>query len=58
MTDSDIDASGVQTKPSKAVITDARFKKAMEAILAGEYTREELEAKYSLTNTQKKSLES
>tara|TARA_R110000772_G_scaffold88986_9_gene184674 strand:+ start:713 stop:1234 length:522 start_codon:yes stop_codon:yes gene_type:complete len=58
VTDSDIDASGVQTKPSKAVITDARFKKAMEAILAGDYTREELEAKYSLTNKQKKSIES
>jgi hypothetical protein len=74
VTDSDIDASGVQTSPikvknetqsnssvstpSKALISDVRFKKAMEAILAGDYTREELEAKYSLTNEQKKSIES
>jgi len=58
VTDSDIDASGVQTKPSKATLSDVRFKKALESIIAGDYTREELETKYSLTNQQKKSLKS
>jgi hypothetical protein len=67
VTDSDIDASGVQTSPtkvksetptSKAILSDVRFKKALESIIAGDYTKKELEAKYSLTDEQKKSLES
>jgi hypothetical protein len=57
VTDSDIDASGEQTKASKPTITDTRFKKALEAIGSGDYTREELEEKYALSNKQQKQLD-
>jgi len=61
VTDSDMDTSGQQVAPakkSKPAITDDRFKKALEAILAGDYSRDELEAKYALTTDQIKKLNS
>jgi hypothetical protein len=57
ITDADIDASGEQSKGGKPTITDVRFKKALEAIEKGDYTKEELIEKYALSNSQLKSLE-
>lgn len=57
ITDSDIDASGEQSKPSLPSITDARLTKAIKAIESGDYSLQELKATYSLTNTQLKTLE-
>jgi hypothetical protein len=56
VTDSDIDA-GVQTGKKKPKITDARFKKALEAIGNGDYTKDQLEEKYELSNKQIEQLE-
>lgn len=51
VTDKDTDASGEQVK--KLPTIDAkRFQKAVEAIQSGHYTREELEAKFTLTEGQ------
>ncbi len=51
VTDKDTDASGEQVK--KLPTIDAkRFQKAVEAIQSGNYTREELEAKFTLTEGQ------
>lgn len=51
VTDKDTDAGGEQIK--KLPTIDAkRFQSAIEAINAGKYTREELEAKFSLTDGQ------
>ena len=51
VTDKDTDASGEQVK--KLPTIDAkRFQSAVEAIQAGKYTREELEAKFTLTEGQ------
>jgi hypothetical protein len=51
VTDKDTDASGEQVK--KLPTIDAkRFQKAVEAIQTGNYTREELEAKFTLTEGQ------
>jgi hypothetical protein len=51
VTDKDTDASGDQVK--KLPTIDAkRFQSAIEAINAGKYTREELEAKFTLTEGQ------
>jgi len=57
VTDSDSDAAGQPTNPKKPALADSRFKKALEAILAGEYSREELENKYSLSDEQIKKLD-
>jgi len=51
VTDKDTDASGEQVK--KLPTIDAkRFQKAVEAIQSGNYTREELESKFSLSEGQ------
>jgi hypothetical protein len=51
VTDKDTDASGEQVK--KLPTIDAkRFQKAVEAIQSGNYTREELESKFTLTEGQ------
>jgi hypothetical protein len=51
VTDKDTDASGEQVK--KLPTIDAkRFQKAVEAIQTGNYTREELESKFTLTEGQ------
>lgn len=55
VTDSDIDA-GVQTGKKLPKITDARFQKALEAIASGDFTVEELEEKYQLSNKQQEQL--
>jgi len=58
VTDKDTDAGGEQVKheTKKATIDNKRFEKAIEAISNGEYTVEELTAKFTLTELQSKSL--
>ena len=58
VTDKDTDAAGEQVKheTKKPKIEGERFLKAIEAIRAGEYTAEELQAKFDLNEVQKKSL--
>ena len=61
VTDKDTDASGEQVKDEqpkqkKAKIDTTRFNKAIEAIKNGEFTVEELQARFDLDEVQKKSL--
>ena len=60
VTDKDTDAAGEQVKAvnteKKPKIEGERFLKAIEAIRAGEFTAEELQAKFDLIEVQKKSL--
>ena len=58
VTDKDTDAGGEQIKnePKKPTIDNTRFQKAIEAIDKGEYTIEDLKAKFSLTEAQLKTL--
>jgi hypothetical protein len=71
VTDKDVDAAGeqVNTKPKKfaerleeekskqkQTIRDERFLKAVEAIRVGEFTAEELQAKFELNEVQQKAL--
>ena len=61
ITDKDTDAAGEQVKPEKTEtkkpkIEGERFLKAIEAIRNGEFTAEELQAKFDLNEVQKKSL--
>lgn len=60
ITDKDTDAAGEQVKAvnteKKPKIEGERFLKAIEAIRAGEFTAEELQAKFDLNEVQKKSL--
>jgi hypothetical protein len=58
ITDKDTDAAGEQVKheTKKPKIEGERFLKAIEAIRAGEFTAEELQAKFDLNEVQKKSL--
>ena len=60
VTDKDTDAAGEQVKAvnteKKPKIEGERFLKAIEAIRAGEFTAEELQAKFDLNEVQKKSL--
>jgi hypothetical protein len=60
VTDKDTDAAGEQVKPvnteKKPKIEGERFLKAIEAIRNGEFTAEELQAKFDLNEVQKKSL--
>ena len=58
VTDKDTDAAGEQVKheTKKPKIEGERFLKAIEAIRAGEFTVEELQAKFDLNEVQKKSL--
>lgn len=58
VTDKDTDAAGEQVKheTKKPKIEGERFLKAIEAIRAGEFTAEELQAKFDLNEVQKKSL--
>jgi len=53
VSEKDTDASGSQTSPSKEGLSNERYDKAVEAIKAGQYTKEELINKYQLTATQK-----
>ena len=59
VTDKDTDASGEQVKhePKKPNIDQKRLGKALEAIAEGKYTKEELLANFSLTDSQIKLLE-
>ena len=54
VTDKDTDASGEQIKhePKKPTITNARLSKAIELIVEGKYTKEELLNKFALTEGQ------
>jgi hypothetical protein len=54
VTDKDTDASGEQEKKEKKLpaIDQKRFAAAVQAIAKGEYTREKLEASFSLTEGQ------
>ena len=54
VTDKDTDASGEQVKhePKKPTITNARLSKAIELIVEGKYTKEELLNKFALTEGQ------
>ena len=54
VTDKDTDASGEQVKhePKKPTITNARLSKAIELIVEGKYTKEELLNKFALTEAQ------
>ena len=54
VTDKDTDASGEQVKhePKKSTITNARLSKAIELIVEGKYTKEELLNKFALTEGQ------
>ena len=54
ITDKDTDASGEQVKPT---LDEATFFKAIDAIKKGSYKKEQLVAKYSLSNKQKQTLE-
>ena len=54
VTDKDTDASGEQVKPT---LDEATFFKAIDAIKKGSYKKEQLVAKYSLSNKQKQTLE-
>jgi hypothetical protein len=61
VTDKDTDAGGEQIKPvnteaKKPTIQGERFLKAIEAIRAGEFTAEELQAKFELNEVQQKAL--
>jgi hypothetical protein len=61
VTDKDVDAAGEQVKPvkteaKKPTIQGERFLKAIEAIRNGEFTAEELQAKFELNEVQQKSL--
>jgi hypothetical protein len=61
VTDKDIDAAGEQVKPintkaKKPTIEGERFLKAIEAIRNGEFTAEELQAKFELNEVQQKAL--
>jgi hypothetical protein len=57
VTDVDSDAKGEQVKEVKnKTLTDARFTKALEAVKTGDYTIEDLEKKYDLSDTQKAQL--
>jgi hypothetical protein len=61
VTDKDVDAAGEQVKPvkteaKKPTIQAERFLKAVEAIRNGEFTAEELQAKFQLTELQQKAL--
>jgi hypothetical protein len=51
VSDSDTDASGEQIK-KKQGLTQERFKKALQAILDGDYSIELLKEKYQLTEDQ------
>ncbi len=59
VTDKDTDASGEQVKhePKKPNIDQKRLGKALEAIAEGKYTKDELLANFSLTDSQIKLLE-
>jgi hypothetical protein len=54
VTDKDTDASGEQVKhePKKPTITNQRLSKAIEMIVEGKYTKEELLNKFALTEAQ------
>ena len=60
VTDNDTDAAGEQVKAvnteKKPKIEGERFLKAIEAIRAGEFTAEQLQATFDLNEVQKKSL--
>jgi hypothetical protein len=61
VTDKDVDAAGEQVKPvkteaKKPTIQGERFLKAIEAIRNGEFTAEELQAKFELNEVQQKAL--
>jgi hypothetical protein len=58
ITDKDTDAAGEQVKneTKKPKIEGERFLKAVEAIRAGEFTAEELQAKFELNEVQQKAL--
>jgi hypothetical protein len=60
VTDKDTDAGGEQVKPAKTEkktkIEGERFLKAIEAIRNGEFTAEELQAKFELNEVQQKAL--
>ena len=69
VTDSDIDASGEQTSPkgaikpvqkkeAKGTMSDEVFAQALEAVLAGKRTKEQLMAKFILTPEQIKKFQS
>ena len=54
VTDKDTDAGGEQIKPT---LDEGTFFKAIDAIKKGSYKKEQLVAKYSLSNKQKQTLE-
>jgi hypothetical protein len=57
VTDVDSDAKGKEVKaPVKAKLTNERFEKALEAISTGDFTIEELQNKYDLTEKQNEQL--
>lgn len=57
VTDVDSDAKGEEVKaPAKAKLSNERFDKALEAISTGDFTIEELEKKYDLTEKQNEQL--
>jgi hypothetical protein len=58
VSDKDTDAGGEQIKVEvkKPAINDSRFKKALQAITAGDYTIDELTTTFGLTNEQLKTL--
>ena len=57
VTDVDSDATGEEKpKPTKAALNKERFLKAIEAIKTGDFTIEELQAKYALTENQNNQL--
>lgn len=53
VSDKDTDAGGAQLTPAKEGLSNERYDKAVEAIKAGQYTKEELIKNYLLTATQK-----
>jgi hypothetical protein len=58
VTDVDSDATGEEkpAAPTKAALNKERFLKAIEAIKTGDFTIEELQAKYALTENQNNQL--
>lgn len=58
VTDVDSDATGEEkpAPPTKGALNKERFLKAIEAIKTGDFTIEELQAKYALTENQNKQL--
>jgi hypothetical protein len=58
VTDKDVDAAGEQIKKEvkKPAIDNARFEKAIESIRNSEFTIEQLQAKFKLTELQTKAL--